>query len=396
MSDTHASTDELTFSLVRHDPWFRLQRAVGLIPAHGLGIVRRCLVFALMTWLPIVIWALYWKRAFPGEVAEPLLQHFGVHVRCLVAIPLLVVAEIAGDLVSRQFVPYFVSSGLIQDDMKSQFVHILRSAERLRDGWYAWVSMLGIMLLMVLIGDKEAVHLHELIWADEGGPKNLHVGFGGWWYLFVMRPVFIWLLLAWLWRLVVCIVLLWRISRLSLHLVPTHPDRAGGLGFLEDIPLIFSPVIFASSAVLASRWGHDVYYHDVDVYSFAIPLGVYVVAMVMLFLGPLILFMPILHRFKLRSLLEYGALVGQHGRLVRRRWISHEPVPEAPLLQAAELGPVIDTVSMYEVIAQIRPAPIGKQALLAVVLPAVLPMLPVLAIQIPLKDVLFDLLKMLA
>ena len=396
MSDTHASTDELTFSLVRHDPWFRLQRAVGLIPAHGLGIVRRCLVFALVTWLPIAIWALYWKRAFPGEVAEPLLQHFGVHVRCLVAIPLLVIAEIAGDLVSRQFVPYFVSSGLIQDDMKSQFVHILRSAERLRDGWYAWVSMLGIMLLMVLIGDKEAVHLHELIWADEGGPKNLHVGFGGWWYLFVMRPVFIWLLLAWLWRLVVCIVLLWRISRLSLHLVPTHPDRAGGLGFLEDIPLIFSPVIFASSAVLASRWGHDVYYHDVDVYSFAIPLGVYVVAMVMLFLGPLILFMPILHRFKLRSLLEYGALVGQHGRLVRRRWISREPVPEAPLLQAAELGPVIDTVSMYDVIAQIRPAPIGKQALLAVVLPAVLPMLPVLAIQIPLKDVLFDLLKMLA
>jgi hypothetical protein len=65
------------------------------------------------------------------------------------------------------------------------------------------------------------------------------------------------------------------------------------------------------------------------------------------------------------------------------------------LLQAAELGPVIDTVSMYEVITQIRPAPISKPSLLAVVLPAILPMLPVLAIQIPLKDVLFKLLKML-
>lgn len=395
MSDTQSNADELTFSLVRHDPWFRLQRAVGLIPAHGLGIVRRCLIFALVTWLPIAIWALYWKRAFPGEIAEPLLQHFGVHVRCLVAIPLLVVAEIAGDLISRHVVPYFVSSGLIQDDMKSQFVHILRSAERLRDGWYAWVSMLGIMLLVVLIGDKEAVHLHELIWADEGGPKSLHVGFGGWWYLFVMRPVFTWLLLAWVWRLVVLIVLLWRISRLSLHLVPTHPDRAGGLGFLEDIPLIFSPVIFASSAVLASRWGHDVFYHDVDVYSFAIPLGVYVAAMVMMFLGPLVVFAPILRRLKRQGLLEYGALVGQHGRLVKRRWIYQEPIPEAPLLQAAELGPVIDTVSMYEVITQVRPAPIGKQALLAVVLPAILPMLPVIAIQIPLKDVLLKLLKML-
>jgi hypothetical protein len=395
MSDTHASTDELTFSLVRHDPWFRLQRAVGLIPAHGLGIVRRCLFFALVTWLPIAIWALYWKRAFPGVIDEPLLQHFGVHVRCLVAIPLLVVAELVGDLVSSHIVPYFVKSGLVQDDIKSQFIHILRSAERLRDGWYAWVSMLVIMLLMVLIGDKDAAHLHELKWADEGDPGNLHLGFGGWWFLFVLRPIFIWLLLAWIWRLVVCLVLLWRVSRLTLHLVPTHPDRAGGLGFLEDIPLIFSPVIFASSAVLASRWGHEVFYHDVDVYSFAIPLGVYVAAMVIMFLGPLVVFTPILQRFKRRSLLEYGALVGQHGRLVKRRWIYQEPIPEAPLLQAAELGPVIDTVSMYEVITQIRPAPIGKPALLAVVLPAILPMIPVIAIQIPLKDVLLKLLKML-
>lgn len=394
MSDTHASNDELTFSLVRHDPWFRLQRAVGLIPAGGLGIVRRCLVFALMTWLPIAIWALYWKRAFPGEVAEPLLQHFGVHVRCFVAIPLLVVAEIAGDLIPRHFVPYFVRSGLVQDDMKPQFVRILRSAERLRDAWPVWAVKLGIILLILAAGPERA-HLHELIWATDDDAGRPRFGFGAWWFLFVMRPLFIWLLLVWVWRLVVCIVLLWRISRLTLHLVPTHPDRAGGLGFLKDIPLIFSPVIFASSAVLASRWGHEVFYHDVDVYSFAIPLGVYVATMVILFLGPLVVFTPMLHRFKRRSLLEYGALVGQHGRLVRRRWISQEPIPEAPLLQAAELGPVIDTVSMYEVIAQIRPAPIGKPALLAVVLPAVLPMLPVMAIQIPLKDVLLKLLKML-
>lgn len=119
MSETHASADELTFSLVRHDPWFRLQRVVGLIPASRLGIVRRCLVFALVTWLPIAIWALYWRRAFPGEIAEPLLQHFGVHVRCLLAIPLLVIAEIAGELIPQSFVRYFVTSGLVTDDTRT-------------------------------------------------------------------------------------------------------------------------------------------------------------------------------------------------------------------------------------------------------------------------------------
>jgi hypothetical protein len=100
-------------------------------------------------------------------------------------------------------------------------------------------------------------------------------------------------------------------------------------------------------------------------------------------------------RFKRQALLEYGALVGQHGRLVRKRWIAQEPVAESPLLQAAELGPVIDTVSMYEVVASIRPSPIGKRSLAAIVLPALLPMIPVFAIQIPVKEMLLKLLKAL-
>ncbi len=394
MSQLESDAGDLSFSLVRGDPWFRLQRAVGLIPASGLGIVRRCLVFALVTWLPIAIWALYWRRVFPGEIAEPLLQHFGVHVRCLLAIPLMVIAEIAGNLFPQSFVRYFVSSGLVPDDAKPRYVQILRSAERLRDAWPAWATILVIVVLVAMV-NRDSTHLHELVWAKEDGAGSTSLGFGGWWFLHVLRPLFAALLLVWVWRLVVCAVLLWRISRLDLNLVPTHPDRAGGLGFLGDFPLIFSPVIFASSAVIASRWGHEVLYHGVDVYSFAVPLAVYVSAMLILFLGPLVMFTRRLNHFRRRSLGEYGALVGQHGRLVRRRWISEEPVTDTQLLQAAELGPVIDTVSMYEVVAEIRPVPIGKQALLAVVLPALVPMIPVVLIQIPLKEILLRLLKSL-
>jgi hypothetical protein len=394
MSQPESGIDDLSFSLVRGDPWFRVQRAIGLIPSTGLGVVRRCLVFALVTWLPIVVWAVFWQRAFPGEIEEPLLRHFGVHVRCLVAIPLFVLAEISGDLISRRLVPYFVSSGLVVDEVRPRFVQIVRAAEKLRDSWLAWATMLGLMLLVVLI-DRDPLHLHELVWATEDGAGNARFGFGGWWFLFVVRPLFILLLLAWVWRLVVCAVLLWRISRLPLQLVPTHPDRAGGLGFLEDMSLIFSPVVLAMSAVIASRWGHEVLYHDVDVYSFMIPLALFVVAMLVLYLGPLASFISGLLDLKRRGLLDYGALVGRHGRLVRRRWIAQEPVAESPLLQAAELGPVIDTVSMYDVVAQIRPIPIGKQSLLAIALPALLPMIPVVAIQIPLKEMLLKLLKAL-
>ena len=68
---------------------------------------------------------------------------------------------------------------------------------------------------------------------------------------------------------------------------------------------------------------------------------------------------------------------------------------ESPLLQAAELGPVIDTVASYEMVAGIRPTPIGKRALLAIVVPALFPMIPVFALQIPVKEVFLKLLKAL-
>lgn len=394
MSQQESQPDGLSFSLVRGDPWFRIQRAIGLIPSTGLGTVRRCLVFALVTWLPIAVWALLWQRAFPGEIEEPLLRHFGVHVRCLLAIPLFLLAEVVGDIIPRQLVPYFVSSGLVADEDRPRFVQVVRAAEQLRDAWPVWAGMLALMLLFVTV-ERDPAHLHELIWASEGSAGSTWFGFGAWWFLFVVRPVFIMLLLAWLWRLVVCAVLLRRISRLPLRLVPTHPDRSGGLGFLEDIPLIFSPVVFAMSAVIASRWGHDVFYHEVDVYSLMIPFAVFVVAMLVLYLGPLALFFRALLHLKREGLLEYGALVGRHGRLVRRRWIAQEPVVESPLLQAPELGPVIDTVSMYEVVDGIRPSPIGMRSLLAIVLPALLPMIPVLAIQIPVKEMLLKLIKAL-
>ena len=100
---TDASHDEdMNFSLVQGGPPYRLQQKLGLIPKGGLGIPRRMLFFMLLTWVPIMAWAIVNDRVFAGVVSEPLLQHFGVHVRCLVAIPLLIAAEGFTEGMSRE------------------------------------------------------------------------------------------------------------------------------------------------------------------------------------------------------------------------------------------------------------------------------------------------------
>jgi hypothetical protein len=80
---------------------------------------------------------------------------------------------------------------------------------------------------------------------------------------------------------------------------------------------------------------------------------------------------------------------------VRERWIGGKPVDNEALLDAPELGPVADTVSLYEAIGRMKPLPLGRQALIAVVVPAVLPMVPVIAIEVPVKDALLKLLAVL-
>ena len=47
-------------------------------------------------------------------------------------------------------------------------------------------------------------------------------------------PIFQFLLCRWYFRLFIWARFLWQVSRIDLSLVPTHPDRVGGLGFLSD------------------------------------------------------------------------------------------------------------------------------------------------------------------
>jgi hypothetical protein len=199
----YTQNHDVSFSLVQGGPPYRLQQKIGLIPRRGLGVPRRMIFFMLLTWVPIMVWALVNERMFVAAVSEPLLQHFGVHVRCLVAIPLLIAAEAVAEAISRRIFLYFVSSGLVTEATKPRFVEILRQAVRLRDSWVAAAVMaaLAVLLAWRFTGVGEALHDDALSWAVSREAGLPRLGFGGWWFLFVVRPVFTFFLLHWVWRL---------------------------------------------------------------------------------------------------------------------------------------------------------------------------------------------------
>jgi hypothetical protein len=384
-----ATSKDMAFSPVDNEPPLRWLRGLGLVPKGGLGTGRRALLLALVSWLPIVIWAVMAGRLTTTDSGEPLLQHYGVHIRCLIAIPLLILAESALHRATLHFVPQFLSSGLVGPEQGAAFEQVIHRVRRLRDSTLPWALVLGAALAWS-IADQPDLRADAMSWAV-GSDGTL--GFGGWWMAYFVRPLFFALLLGWLWRLLLVTYWFWRVGKLGLALVPTHPDRTGGLAFVEKLPGAFSMVTFAVAAVIASRWAHDVLHHDALLQSFRQPAIAFLVLWTLLLLLPLLALAPVLLTARAQAIPAYSALVGEQGRLVHRRWIRREHVGDAPLLDAAEIGPVADAAAMYDAVKRMKVVPIGKASLVKIIVPMALPLIVVALLRIPVKDLLMTLLK---
>ncbi len=383
---------EYAVSLVRGDLLFRLHRRFGLVPAEGLGLARRALFWALVAWAPIAAWAFYMGRAGPPLASEPLLAHFGVQARCLIAIPLLILAEGQTHAVTMRVLPHFIRSGLVPESEVPAFRAALNRLTKMRDSILPWVLIVGVVLALNTVA-QEVQRSHEVLWGGAAADDTSRLGFGPIWYLYVARPIHLALLAAWLWRIVLMTVLFRNLAKLNLALVPTHPDKAGGLGFLSSVPKIFAPVVLALGTVMAARWAHDVLYHDVHVKDLRLQMGAFVVTSVLLFSLPLFAFIPLMAKTKRLALLDYGALVGRHGRLVKDRWIGGQAVEDDGLLSAPELGPVADMGTAYTAVAAMQVLLIGKESLVPLMVAAAIPLIAVLAIEVPIAEILKALAK---
>ena len=67
----------------------------------------------------------------------------------------------------------------------------------------------------------------------------------------------------------------------------------------------------------------------------------------------------------------------------------------APILDAPEIGPIADAAAMYDAVKHMRVVPIGKGAMVKILVPIVLQMIVVAALQVPLKNLLLKLVKTL-
>jgi hypothetical protein len=170
--------------------------------------------------------------------------------------------------------------------------------------------------------------------------------------------------------------LLNQASKLPLQLAPAHPDRAGGLGFLDGTAAAFTPVVLAH-AITASGWiASRVLFNGDDVHRFIPEMVMMILVLVAIVLLPMCQFVSNLVALQRRAISTYGALAAAYARDFDRKWILDWPVRGDALLGNADIQSLADMSGSYGIVRDMRSVPFERHALMQVVAAAVLPFLP--------------------
>jgi len=383
------------FSLVLGGPLYQLFIRAK-INTDTLGLLkRRVLVISLLTWLPLLLLSVWTGDAAGGASKVPFFYDVDVHARFLLALPLLLVAELVVHQRIRRVVKQFVERGIVPTQARPEFEAIIGSAMRLRN------SMVIEILLIVLVWTgghylwSSQVTLETATWYASVVDGQHRFSPAGYWYAYISIPIFQFMLLRWYFRIFIWARFLWQVSRMDLHLVPTHPDRAAGLGFLGGSAAAFMPLLLSQGVLLAGQIANRIFYADQTLLNFKPEIVAVVIFLLLLVLGPLCVFAPRLAQVKRQGLLEYGALASRYVDGFDQKWLRGGAPLDEQLMGSGDIQSLNDLAGSFEVVQSMRPFPFGKTVVLQTAIAALLPVLPLALTMISLEDMIKRLLGIL-
>jgi len=384
--------EKVEFSLAPCGPLDQLLARTGLA-GSTTRLTLRAIAAALITWVPLMILVLATRK--PGEQpAWYFFQDVATHVRLLLVIPLLILAEGGIGARTRMVTEHFQRSGLLTDADQPRFESILRTGhKRLNSGFAEFLIALlsyGFVGSLVMAMTRDGM----LYWFEEMGPQGERLSAAGWWYAAVITLA-TFLFLRWTWRYIVWSWFLNRVARLDLRLATTHPDHVGGLGFVNIGHTSFTFITLAASCVVSATAANHILNEHIPLEHYQSPLIAFVVILVLLGLAPLALFAPRLVIAKRRGLIQYGHLATVYIRMFEDKWLGRTPPKEEPLLGSGDIQSLADLGGGFERLDNMRVFPFDRKTAIAFGMAAIGPMLPLLLTVMPLKEILRLLLKSL-
>ncbi|HEU4624523.1 MAG TPA: hypothetical protein VFS52_07170 [Steroidobacteraceae bacterium] len=377
MSASTRAAEPHDFSVVLGGPLYQTYRRTHLCGPTLELVVRRIIVLTAVAWLPLLILSIVDGSVLGGAV-QPFLLAVDVHARLLVALPLLIAAEISVHKQLSVTSRVFVDRGLVPERARPLLEAATASALRLRNSAVAEVLLLifvyavGITFIWRHVGALQIDTWYRHTGARAG------ITFAGWWYVLVSLPLFQFLLFRWYYRLLIWTGFLWKVARAGLDLVPSHPDRCGGLGFLGISTYALMPLLVAHGALFAGVAASGILFQDRQLVDYWQELFVVTALVLAVALSPMLVFVPTLFRVKRAGLSEYGALAQRYVRQFDSKWIRGAAAENDPLLGSGDIQSLADLANSYATISGMRLIAVSNRTVLQLALATVAPLAPLL------------------
>jgi hypothetical protein len=377
------------FSLVLGGPLYQLLLKTRLARPPLELLHRRVLVIPALAWLPLLVLTLVEGNAL-GGVSVPFLSDIEAYARFLLAMPILLMAELVVHRQLRDIIRQFRERGIVPPESMPRFEGAIGEAMRWRNSLFAEIALLAIVLLVGPWTWQHGLALQTDTWYASVDAGRTELTRAGWWFIYVSAPIFQFLLLRWYFRLALWWGFLWKISRIPLELKAQHPDRAGGLDFLGDSISAFMPVLFAQGVVVAGIIASRVVTGARGAIEFRDEIIVMIILMVAMIVVPLLFFSPQLIAARRDGRRKFGALATAYVSDFNRKWLEGSMPATEPLVGSADIQSLADLAGSNDIMREMRTVPFGLRGLVFLVLATAAPFFPLVLTVIPLGELVRD------
>ena len=185
-------------------------------------------------------------------------------------------------------------------------------------------------------------------------------------------------------------------KKINLHLIPTHPDSAAGLGYLEVVQEHFAPLAMAISAVLSARFAEDIAVQTMTFEALYQWIPIVLLLIAVLFIGPLFIFSRKLWYCRVTGLIEYMAMASHYVNAFDNKWIRDEQATGESQLGTPDMQSLADLTNSVRVVRDMRWIPASRRLLLTLAASVIVPMLPLLLLKYPVVELTEKLFKSLS
>lgn len=312
-----------------------------------------------------------------------MLRDVVVFARYLIGLPLMLLTpEFTGQRLTH-IVNHFTKSKLIKESESDKFSKLVDNTLRLRDSSTArliiWVIIYGIVYYLF----KNTLPTLSPSWQTIETANGRSLSLTGWWFNLVTQPVYVFFVFYFLYRGLLWWRFLAKVSKFDLQLKASHGDDMGGLGFLAETLKAFSVPALAFSVSVASGAANFVLYEGLDITGLQHVLIFLGGFLLIFFVGPLLLFVPVMVKAKSKAILKYGVMEGHQLEAFERHWVEGAAKPENVMLTAADFSSVTDASSIVNRVTNMRTAPFTLKDVISLSIAILLPFLPVVALKVP-------------